>query len=185
MRSKKQVRSLAVGAFLGLGLPLGPGSRPAAAAAAAGEILWSVEVAWAAAVAAPRVASDDLWALTADGAVRWVAHGIAEQNFPIVPTVSPDGRTLVFGTVYGFGRNGSIYGVDATDGSLLWSLPVAGTSAGAVGPAAFGPDGRVVYVPVGEIAGANRLLAIALGTTLFADGFESGSTAAWPLEVSN
>lgn len=127
----------------------------------------------------------DLWALTSDGSVRWVANGIAAGSFPIAPTVSPDGRTLVFGTVYGFGHNGSIFGVDTADGSVLWSLPVEGASAGAVGPAGFSPDGRVVYVPVGELSGANRLLAIAVETTLFADGFESGSTAAWDVAVAN
>jgi outer membrane protein assembly factor BamB len=105
----------------------------------------------------------DLWSFTPGGAVRWTAKNVAGSNFPIEPAVSPDGKTLVYATVYGFGVNGSIFAVDAQSGTVLWSIPVKGPSAGGVAPAAFSADGSVVYVPVSQIGGTNQLLAISVG----------------------
>jgi outer membrane protein assembly factor BamB len=91
-----------------------------------------------------------LVSMTADGAVRW-AEPQPLNNFPWRATVAPDLSAVVSGSVYGFGVNGIIIAADPTDGSTLWSLPVTGPSAGAGGPAAFSPDGAVVYVPVSTI----------------------------------
>lgn len=101
----------------------------------------------------------NLWSLTSNGSKRWEADGIAGSNFPVVPTVSPDGSTVVFATVFSFGVNGKVAAVNANDGSVLWSVPISGLSAGAAGPVAFSNDGQTVYVPITEIGGVNRLAA--------------------------
>ena len=102
----------------------------------------------------------DLWSFTADGDERWTNTDLPAGNFPVVPAIAPDNASVVVGTVFSFGVNGSIYAVDASDGALLWSLPISGPSAGAAGPAAFSPGGSVAYVPLTSIGGGNQLLAI-------------------------
>ena len=102
----------------------------------------------------------NLWSFTPSGTKRWQATGIADGNFPVVPTVSPDGRILVFGTVYAFGVNGKLFAVDTADGSVLWELPITGPSAGMAGPVSFSSDGGTVYAPITEIGGINKLLAV-------------------------
>ncbi len=102
----------------------------------------------------------NLWSLTASGDKRWEVDGIAGNNFPVMPTVSPDGSVVVFGTVFSFGVNGKLVAVNAADGAVLWSLPITGPSAGLAGPVAFSNDGGTVYAPVSEIGGVNKLLAV-------------------------
>ncbi len=104
----------------------------------------------------------NLWSLTATGTKRWEVDGIAGNNFPVAPTISPDGSVVVFGTVFSFGVNGKLVAVNSADGAVLWSLPITGPSAGLAGPVSFSNDGRTVYVPVTEIGGVNRLLAVSV-----------------------
>jgi outer membrane protein assembly factor BamB len=104
----------------------------------------------------------NLWSLTSTGTKRWEVDGIAGTNFPVVPTVSPDGSVVVFGTVFSFGVNGKLVAVNATDGAVFWSVPIAGPSAGLAGPVSFSNDGGTVYVPVTEIGGVNKLIAVAV-----------------------
>lgn len=105
----------------------------------------------------------NLWSLNSNGTKRWEADGIAGSNFPVVPTVSPDGSTVVFGTVFSFGVNGKVVAVNANGGSILWSVPINGPSAGAAGPVAFSNDGKTVYVPITQIGGVNKLQAYSVG----------------------
>lgn len=92
-----------------------------------------------------------LASLTADGDLRWeVSQPL--NNFPWRAEVSPDASAVVSGSVYGFEENGTIVAADPADGHTLWSLPVTGPSAGAGAPAAFSPDGAVVYVPVNTLS---------------------------------
>ena len=105
----------------------------------------------------------DLWSFTSAGVVRWTAKGVAGVNFPVDPAISPDGKTVVYATVFSFGVNGSIFAVNAENGSVLWSKPITGPSAGAAGPAAFSADGQVVYVPITQIGGVNQLQALSVG----------------------
>ncbi len=105
----------------------------------------------------------DLWSFTSAGAVRWTAKGVAGSNFPVEPAISPDGKTIVYATVFSFGVNGSIFAVNAQTGAVLWSKPITGPSAGAAGPAAFSADGQVVYVPLTQIGGVNQLQALSVG----------------------
>jgi hypothetical protein len=104
----------------------------------------------------------NLWSLTAAGIKRWEADGIAGSNFPVVPTVSPDGSVIVFGTAFSFGMNGKLVAVNATDSSVLWTLPITGPSAGVAGPVAFSTDGNTVYAPITEIGGVNKLWAVSV-----------------------
>ena len=92
-----------------------------------------------------------LFSLTDDGDERW-AEIQPINNFPVRPEVAPDLSAVVAGSVYGFGENGTIIAADPADGTTLWSIPVTGPSAGAGGPAAFSPDGAVVYVPVNTLS---------------------------------
>jgi outer membrane protein assembly factor BamB len=101
----------------------------------------------------------NLWSLTSNGSKRWEADGVAGSNFPVEPTVSPDGSIVVFATVFSFGVNGKVVAVNANDGSILWSVPISGPSAGAAGPVSFSNDGETVYVPITEIGGVNKLQA--------------------------
>lgn len=94
-----------------------------------------------------------LISMTASGQVRW-SRIQPINNFPWRAVVAPDLQTLVSGSVYGFGENGTIVAVDPTDGQALWSLPVTGPSAGVAGPVAFSPDGSVAYVPVSTLSTA-------------------------------
>ena len=105
----------------------------------------------------------NLWSLTATGQKRWEADGVAGSNFPEVPTVSPDNSVIVFGTYFSFGVNGKLVAVNAADGSVLWTLPIAGPSAGIAGPVSFSNDGKTVYAPITEIGGVNKLLAVSVG----------------------
>ncbi len=107
-------------------------------------------------------AFSNLWSLTPSGTERWEVDGIAGSNFPVVPTVSPDGSVVVFGTVFSFGVNGALVAVTANNGSLLWTLPITGPSAGMAGPVAFSSDSNTVYAPVSEIGGVNKLLAVSV-----------------------
>jgi outer membrane protein assembly factor BamB len=104
----------------------------------------------------------DLWAFNEDGSVRWTAQSIAAGNFPIIPTVASDNEALVFGTVYSFGRNGSVFALDPSNGQVLWNIPVTSPSSGAGGPAAFSADGNVVYVPISSVSSSipSKLIAI-------------------------
>jgi len=104
----------------------------------------------------------NLWSFTPSGSKRWESDGLTGSNFPVIPTVSPDGSVIVFGTVFSFGVNGKLVAVKATDGSVLWELPITGPSAGAAGPVAFSADGQTVYAPVTEIGGVNKLLAVSV-----------------------
>lgn len=104
----------------------------------------------------------NLWSLTAAGKKRWEIDGIAGTNFPVAPTVSPDGSVIVFGTVFSFGVNGQLVAVNAADGTVLWTLPITGPSAGAAGPISFSNDGATVYAPITEIGGVNKLLAVSV-----------------------
>ncbi len=104
----------------------------------------------------------NLWSLTPSGTKRWEVDGVASPNFPVVPTVSPDGSVIVFGTVYSFGVNGKLVAVRASDGAVLWTLPITGPSAGAAGPVAFSRDGQTVYAPITEIGGGNKLWAVSV-----------------------
>jgi outer membrane protein assembly factor BamB len=101
----------------------------------------------------------NLWSLTSNATKRWETDGVAGSNFPVEPTVSPDGSTVVFATVFSFGVNGNVVAVNANDGSILWSVPISGPSAGAAGPVAFSNDSETVYVPITEIGGVNKLQA--------------------------
>lgn len=92
-----------------------------------------------------------LASLTPAGTLRW-EQPQAIVNFPNAPALSPDGQALVAGSGYGFGVNGEILAVNPSSGALLWKIPVTGPSAGAGAPAAFSPDGQVVYVPVNTIS---------------------------------
>lgn len=92
-----------------------------------------------------------LISLTADGEERW-SEAQPINNFPWRAEVAPDTSAVVAGSVYGFGENGIIVAADPADGSTLWSLPVTGPSAGAGAPAAFSPDGAVVYVSVNTLS---------------------------------
>ncbi len=107
----------------------------------------------------------NLWSFTPTGGKRWQSNGLAGSNFPVVPTVSPDGSVVVFGTVFSFGVNGKLVAVDAADGSVLWSLPITGPSAGVAGPVAFSNDGETVYAPITEIGGVNKLWAVSVAGT--------------------
>ncbi|MBA3916468.1 MAG: PQQ-like beta-propeller repeat protein [Acidobacteriales bacterium] len=104
---------------------------------------------------------DNLWSLTPDGVKRWETDAIA-NGFPVPPTVSPDGKILVFGTEYGFGINGALFAVDTATGVQLWSFPITGPSAGIAGPVSFSADGKIVYAPTTEIGGVNKLLAVSV-----------------------
>jgi outer membrane protein assembly factor BamB len=106
--------------------------------------------------------SQNLWSFTPSGSKRWESDGLTGSNFPVIPTVSPDGSVIVFGTVFSFGVNGKLVAVKATDGSVRWELPITGPSAGAAGPVAFSADGQTVYAPVTEIGGVNKLLAVSV-----------------------
>ena len=110
-------------------------------------------------------AYSNLWSLTSSGAKRWEADGIAGSNFPVVPTVSPDGTIVAFGTVFSFGQNGKLVAVNATDGSVLWSIPIPGPSAGVAGPVSFSNDASVIYAPITEIGGTNQLIAVQVGNS--------------------
>jgi outer membrane protein assembly factor BamB len=118
----------------------------------------------------------NLWSLTATGAKRWESDGIAGSNFPVVPTISPDGNVIVFGTVFSFGVNGKLVAVNAANGAVLWTLPIPGPSAGMAGSVSFSNDGQIVYAPITEIGGVNKLLAVSVngggstGPTLSAAG---------------
>ncbi|HLA64666.1 MAG TPA: PQQ-binding-like beta-propeller repeat protein [Rhodothermales bacterium] len=92
-----------------------------------------------------------LISLTADGTVRWAVPQPL-RNFPWHAVVAPDGEAVVGGGNYGFGDNGTIIAADPADGHTLWSIPVTGPSAGVGAPAAFSPDGQVVYVPVNTLS---------------------------------
>jgi hypothetical protein len=72
----------------------------------------------------------------------------------------------VFGTVYGFGRNGSVFGVDPSDGQILWTVPITGTSEGVGAPAAFSANGDIVYVPLTGVYNTvpSKLVAIQVHT---------------------
>jgi|GEM_PF-3579946 len=107
----------------------------------------------------------NLWSFTPTGSKRWESDGLTGSNFPVVPTVSPDGSVIVFGTVYSFGVNGKLVAVKASDGSVLWELPITGRSAGAAGPVAFSADGQTVYAPITEISGVNKLWAVSVGAS--------------------
>jgi outer membrane protein assembly factor BamB len=107
----------------------------------------------------------NLWSLTPSGAKRWEVDGIAVGNFPVVPTASPDSSIVAFGTVFSFGRNGELIAVDATDGSVLWRIPITGPSAGIAGPVSFSNDGNIIYAPITEIGGTNRLIAVQVGAS--------------------
>src|SRR5690606_33865855 len=89
--------------------------------------------------------------LTADGDVVW-EEDQPINNFPWRADVAPDLGAVVSGSVYGFGVNGTVIAAEPADGSLLWSVPVTGASAGAGAPAAFSLDGSVVYVPVNTVS---------------------------------
>ena len=104
----------------------------------------------------------NLWSLTAAGQKRWEVDGVAGDNFPVAPTVSPDGSVIVFGTFFSFGVNGKLVAVDAADGSVIWTLPITGPSAGIAGPVSFSNDGETVYAPITEIGGVNKLLAVSV-----------------------
>jgi outer membrane protein assembly factor BamB len=69
---------------------------------------------------------------------------------------------IVFGTFFSFGVNGKLVAVNAADGSVLWALPITGPSAGIAGPVSFSTDGETVYVPITEIGGVNKLLAVSV-----------------------
>jgi outer membrane protein assembly factor BamB len=105
----------------------------------------------------------NLWSLTALGSKRWQANGVAGSNFPVVPTVSPDNNVVAFGTVFSFGVNGKLIAVSAADGGILWSIPISGPSAGVAGPVSFSNDGNIIYAPITEIGGTNRLIAVQVG----------------------
>jgi outer membrane protein assembly factor BamB len=105
----------------------------------------------------------NLWSFTPSGTKRWESDGLTGSNFPVTPTVSPDGSVIVFGTVFSFGVNGKLVAVKASDGSVLWELPITGRSAGAAGPVAFSQDGQTVYAPITEIGGVNKLWAVSVG----------------------
>jgi len=107
----------------------------------------------------------NLWSLTSSGAKRWEADGVAGSNFPVVPTVSPDGSVVAFGTVFSFGLNGKLVAVNATNGSVLWSIPIPGPSAGVAGPVSFSNDGNTIYAPITEIGGTNKLIAVQVGNS--------------------
>jgi hypothetical protein len=104
----------------------------------------------------------NLWSLTAAGQKRWEVDGVAGDNFPVAPTVSPNGSVIVFGTFFSFGVNGRLVALNAA-GSVLWTLPIAGPSAGIAGPVSFSNDGETVYAPITEIGGVNKLLAVSVG----------------------
>ena len=89
----------------------------------------------------------NLWSLTPTGKKRWQADAIASSNFPVAPTVSPDGNVVVFGTVFSFGVNGKLVAVNTADGAVLWALPITGPSAGMSGPVSFSSDGKTVTRP--------------------------------------
>ncbi len=105
----------------------------------------------------------NLWSFTPSGTKRWESDGLTGSNFPVTPTASPDGSVVVFGTVFSFGVNGKLVAVKASDGSVLWELPITGRSAGAAGPVAFSEDGQTVYAPITEIGGVNKLWAVSVG----------------------
>lgn len=92
-----------------------------------------------------------LVSLTADGEPRW-SMWQPINNFPQDPVVAPDLSAIISGSSYGFGNNGIIIAADPEDGQTLWDIPVTGPSAGAGGPAAFSPDGAVVYVPINTLS---------------------------------
>lgn len=106
----------------------------------------------------------NLWSLTSAGVKRWENDGVAGSNFPVTPTVSPDGNVIVFGTVFSFGVNGKLVAVRASDGTVLWTLPITGPSAGIAGPVAFSNDGQTVYAPITEIGGVNKLWAVSVAS---------------------
>src|SRR4029450_2858620 len=62
----------------------------------------------------------NLWSFTPSGSKRGESDGLTGSNFPVIPTVSPDGGVIVFGTVFSFGVNGKLVAVNAADGSVLW-----------------------------------------------------------------
>ena len=110
-----------LGAILGLGCSLAClfGSTHVASAQAAGEIIWSVNLAYTPATAAPRVApsgtiyihSDDLYAISPAGQIIWSKTSAD----PKAVDVGPDG------TVYS-GSGGTIFAYTPA-GQLLWSSP--------------------------------------------------------------
>ena len=118
----------------------------------------------------------NLWSLTATGTKRWEADGIAGSNFPVTPTVSPNGSVIVFGTVFSFGVNGKLAQSTLPMARYCWTLPIAGPSAGMAGPVSFPSDGETVYAPITQIGGVNKLLAVSVngggstGPTLTATG---------------
>ena len=104
----------------------------------------------------------NLWSLTAAGQKRWEVDGVAGDNFPVAPTVSPDGSVVVFGTFFSFGVNGKLVAVNTANGSVLWTLPITGPSAGIAGQVSFSNDGETVYAPITAIGGGNKLLAVSV-----------------------
>ncbi|HVS18899.1 MAG TPA: PQQ-binding-like beta-propeller repeat protein [Planctomycetota bacterium] len=91
-----------------------------------------------------------LASLTADGSPRW-EQSMPLPNFPWRAAVSPDASTVAAGSNYGFGNNGAIAAAKTADGSLLWSIPISGASAGSGAPSEFSNDGSVLYVPVNTV----------------------------------
>lgn len=121
----------------------------------------------------------DLSAIRPDGSLLWTVEDAANGRFPVRPTVSPDGSVVLLPSSLAFGSNGELRAFDAADGSLLWSLALTGDSAGAAGPAVFGPHGMVAYLPVTTRTATTIVAVQVRGATIFADGFESGDVSAW------
>lgn len=120
----------------------------------------------------------DLSAIRPDGSVRWTVDDAADGRFPMRPSVTPDGETVLLPTGLAFGQNGELRAFDAATGASLWTLPLTGPSAGAAGPALLSPNGAVAYLPV-STQSTTDIVAVQVDPAIFADGFESGDVTAW------
>jgi outer membrane protein assembly factor BamB len=79
--------------------------------------------------------SGDVYSLTADGAPRWVVHGIGADGGP---TVGPDGTVYVASI-------GTITAI-APDGSVRWRFTEPSTGQGVIAGPTVGPDGNVYVI---------------------------------------
>lgn len=89
-----------------------------------------------------------LAALNTDGDLLWEEDQDFDGIFPERPVVDAQSEALVTGSGHSLGVNGEILAFDPANGQPLWSVPIDAEVAGTGAPAAFSPDGQVVYVPV-------------------------------------
>ncbi len=94
--------------------------------------------------------------LTPAGAVRWSLSSALPASYYYPPTVSPDGRVIIYTTTGPGTTPGYITALRTSDGTKLWetTLPAASGGYSAVrgyGGVQFSPDSAVAYVPASSV----------------------------------